>query len=224
MQEPGHHHTMSRYTHSSGTYVGIQHIGTIRSSMLPLQQLVKATHFKHQSIRITLDTCHRRIGWKLVVEKHTPVITVRHSQFTVSQGQLGKNLVPHFLPMPRQRLMKFRRSVFLKIIGSQNCFGLFLHHHILIGSMEIVMVLKCIVWIKIGTNIPFPRLLSINHRCIVSIGIYGIAVKAIANHRFLPLRRMRMRYEVCPGYCQNVGFPPVFFGFRITLETERNGT
>ena len=50
--------------------------------------------------------------------------------------------------------------------------------------MEIVMVLQCVVWIKIGTNIPFPRLLSINHRYIVSISIYGIAVKPIPNHRF----------------------------------------
>ena len=137
MHQIGHHDAVRGDAHTARSDVGMQHIGTVGSGQLALQELFQTAQLQHQRIGILQDGGHGGIGWQLVVEEHAPVVAVGHGQFAVGQSQLDKHFVPHFLPVVDQ----FLGLQELPWTG-EHAFGQFLETGILIGGMEIVVVLE----------------------------------------------------------------------------------
>ena len=97
----------------------------------------------------------------------------------------------------------------------------FLHNHVLVRSMEQVVVLQGVVVIEILSFIKGCYALLIKPRVygLPVLGIFGVtvAVDGKLAQAFEPLRCQFIVGEQTQGCCQNIGFPPVFLGFGIAV-------
>ena len=182
--------------------------------------------FQHQGIRVAQEAGSRGVAGDLVVEEHAPVIAVRHSQFSVGQRQTAEHFVHDFLVVVHQGVGLPFRFLALEQMEGQMGFAQFLHHDILVRSMEVIVVLQCIVVIQVFPDIQVLYgglvIFRVDDRGVLGIIDMRVAVDGKCAKAFEPLWCQCVVRIETQGTRQDVGFPTVFFGFRVAVVTRGN--
>ena len=153
MHQVGHHDAVSFHTHTSWADVAVEQPTSILCRALAGLDMFVSQIFQHQGIRVAQEAGSRGVAGDLVVEEHAPVIAVRHSQFSVGQRQTAEHLVHDFLVVVHQGVGLPFRILALEQMEGQMGFAQFLHHDILVRSMEVIVVLQCIVVIQVFADV-----------------------------------------------------------------------
>ena len=149
---------MSLNTHTACSHIGTQQPRAVAGGLLPSLDVFVGEVFKHQRIGIPEEAGIRGVAGNLIIEEQTPVVAVGHSEFTVGECEPVQHLRLHLLIMMHQRVgLPFLLAIefLLEQFQGEGRLTQFLHDHILIRCVEIVMVLQCIVVVEI---LPFIEL------------------------------------------------------------------
>ena len=219
MEEVGHHHAVTRHSHSAWTNIAVQHPRTIARGTLSCLRVFQSEVLQHQCLVVLEDGSHGSEGRQLVVEEHAPVVARRHGQLSVGKCQVLQHSIEHRFLVPKQGLTERILAVLLHALQHQVALAKLLNYHILIGGVEIVVVLQCVVVVEVLTHIPFLGRLTIHESFVCGIAQHGIAVEGKRLH--LPIPRISIRLigikRTSDG--KHIGFPTVFFSFRVTRIT-----
>ena len=149
---------MSFHTHATSAHVSTQQPRTIAGGLLSCLDIFIGKVLEHQRISIPEETGIRRIAGNLVVEKQAPVVTVGHSEFTVGECKPVEHFSLHLFVVVHQCIgLPFLLTIkfLLEQFQGESSLAQFLHHHVLIRGVEVVMVLQCIVVVEV---LPFVEL------------------------------------------------------------------
>ena len=222
VHQVGHHHAVSLHSHAAWPDVAVQQPTAIRSGALAGLDVFVSKVFQHQGVRVAQEAGGCGVARDLVVEEHAPVISVGHGQFAVGQSQAAEHFVHDFLVVVHQGVGFPFGILALEEVEGQMGFAQFLHHHVLVGGVEIVVVLQGVVVIQVFADIQVLHglvvIVRVDDRGIVGIVHVGIAVDGELSQAGEPLRRQRVVgvQSQCAG--QDVGLPSVLFRFRVAAE------
>ena len=222
---------MRLHTHATCSHIRAQQPRTVRCGLLTCLDILVGHILQHQRVGVSLEASLRGVGGNLVVEEEAPVVAVGHSQFAIGQSEPVEDAVLHLLIVVHQGVglpLLFAIQALLKHLESQSGLTQLLHHHVLIGRVEEVVVLERIVLVEVLPLVEVGNglvvVVRVDDRLVVLIGRMGIAVDGKLPQTFEPLRSQWVSRKEPQGDSQHICFPTILLCLRIASIARRDGT
>ena len=211
---------MGLHAHATGTYIRPQEERTVSGGLLSLCNTPQTLLFEIERVGISLHAGHRSITRYLIIEEEAPVVAIGHGLLSVGKGEPVENVLCHLVAIVEQGTRSPPLPLTLEETQCQRSLAKFLDHHILIGRMEEVVVLKRPVGIEVRPLVEITDagcvIVRVDDCRIQSIGRMRITVDGKGTHTLEPMRSQRIIGEETERSGEHIHFPAVLLCFGVT--------